>query len=409
MVKDKYLLRLTTAGSVDDGKSTLIGRLLLDSGSLYQDQIKSIENIYLGKETSKVDLALFTDGLKEERELGITIDVAYRYFETPKCKFILADSPGHLEFTRNMITAASTCDVAVLLVDAQAGITEQTRRHAYLTSLLNINTLIICVNKMDLIGWEEDAYSKIVRDINDFLKEMEFEEVVFIPVSALNGDNVVKASTHVSWYKGLPLLQVLENVQVHRAAEKDVNRLPIQLVLEGNIITGKIAQGLFQVNDAVEIMPSGMKTRIKSLRVGDKNLKEASTGMSITMGLEGDVSVQRGEVVLKSTDRSEIRKTLDVRLCWLGDKPAKLSTKYSMHHATNEVFASIENISNEVDMISFQMNTDKSETGANAIVNAQIQTEAPLVFDSYSKNRVMGSFILVDCSSNETVAAGIIL
>ena len=414
-MQKKELLRLTTAGSVDDGKSTLIGRLLLDSGSLYEDQIKSIEKIYLGKEANGIDLALFTDGLKEEREMGITIDVAYRYFETPICKFILADSPGHLEYTKNMVTAASTADAVILLVDAQTGITEQTRRHTYLTSLLNINSLIICVNKMDLVGWDENTYSKIVSDIQEFMLEMNFNELVFIPISGLNGDNVVNPSTTVKWYKGMPLLKTLENIRVSNYL-KNVSRFPVQLSLDNKgkdgknekVFAGQITQGLFRVNDEIEVLPSGLTSQIKSIHVGEKKLEEASSGMSITMELVDDLQIQRGDLIMKPSDKAEMARNIDVKLCWLGLKPAKVGTKYIILHATTEGFARIETISDQVDMNSFTALDENSETGINAIVNARIQTDAPLVFDSYSTNRTMGSFILVDCTSNETVAAGII-
>lgn len=412
--KEKHLLRLTTAGSVDDGKSTLIGRLLLDSGSLYQDQIKSIKEKYLGKDENGIDLALFTDGLKEEREKGITIDVAYRYFETPACKFVLADSPGHLEYTKNMVTAASNADTVILLVDVLAGITEQTRRHAYLASLLCIDSLIICVNKMDLIGWDEDIYLKIVREMEGFLTKISFKKIDFIPVSALNGDNVVHRSTSVKWYKGKPLLKVLENVQA-TSDLKVPSRLSVQFSFavkeKEYLFAGQVSQGAFRVNDTVQIMPSGSTSQIKSIHVGEKKLNEAVSGMSVMMNLSDDIRVHRGNLLLKSSDSDPVvtADIFKVKLCWLGIKPAMLHTNYILIHASAEGLAQIERLSDQVDVNSLTAIGENIETSLNAIVDAQIHTDQPLVFDSYSKDRNLGSFILADPVSNETVAAGIIM
>ncbi|MEX0363101.1 MAG: sulfate adenylyltransferase subunit 1, partial [Allomuricauda sp.] len=343
-LNNSQLLRFTTAGSVDDGKSTLIGRLLYDSKSIFEDQLESIENTSLKKGHDGLDLALFTDGLKDEREQGITIDVAYRYFTTPKRKFIIADTPGHIQYTRNMVTGASTVNAAIILIDARHGVIEQTKRHSFIASLLQIPHLVVCINKMDLVEFKEEVYNDIIKQFQDFSSKLLVKDVRFIPISALLGDNVVNRSENMPWYKGAPLLHTLETIHISSDFNSVDARFPVQTVLrpqrEGFIdyrgYAGRIASGIFRPGEEITVMPSGFTSKIKTIEGPDGELEEAYAPMSISMTLEDDIDIGRGDMIVRSNNKPEPAQDLEVMLCWMNNDPAKPRAKYTLKHTSNE-------------------------------------------------------------------------
>lgn len=417
MLDNNQLLRFTTAGSVDDGKSTLIGRLLYDSKSIFEDQLEAITNTSKKKGHEGVDLALFTDGLRDEREQGITIDVAYRYFTTPKRKFIIADTPGHIQYTRNMVTGASTANVATILIDARHGVIEQTKRHAFIASLLQIPHIIVCVNKMDLVDYSEETYNNIVAQFEDISSKMLVTDVRFIPMSALNGDNVVNKSKNMDWYQGAPMLHTLETMHISSDINKVDARFPVQTVLrpqsEGFIdyrgYAGRVASGIFRKGDEITVMPSGFTSKIKSIDTLDKELEEAYAPMSISITLEDDIDISRGDMIVRSNNKPEASQDIEVMLCWLNNDAAKPRAKYTIKHTSNDQKAMIQEVVYKYNINTLERIKDDKEINMNDICKVKIRTTKPLMVDAYRENRTTGSIILVDDATNETVAAGMIV
>lgn len=417
MLDNNQLLRFTTAGSVDDGKSTLIGRLLYDSKSIFEDQLEAIESTSKKKGHDGVDLALFTDGLRDEREQGITIDVAYRYFTTPKRKFIIADTPGHIQYTRNMVTGASTANAAIILVDARHGVIEQTRRHAFIASLLQIPHVIVCVNKMDLVDHSEDAYNTVIHQFEEFSSKMLVKDVRFIPISALNGDNVVNRSKNMDWYQGAPLLHTLETMHISSDINKVDARFPVQTVLRPQSeshrdyrgYAGRVASGIFRVGDEVTALPSGFTSKIKSIDSFNNSLKEAYAPMSVSICLEDEIDISRGDMIVRSNNKPETVQDIEVMLCWLNNKPAQPRAKYSIRHTSNEQKAMIKEVVYKFDINTLDRIHEDKELKMNDISKVRIRTTKPLMIDGYRENRTTGSVILIDDATNETVAAGMIV
>ena len=416
-IDNNQLLRFTTAGSVDDGKSTLIGRLLYDSKSIFEDQLEAIENTSRKKGHDGVDLALFTDGLRDEREQGITIDVAYRYFTTPKRKFIIADTPGHIQYTRNMVTGASTANAAIILIDARHGVIEQTKRHAFIASLLQIPHVIVCVNKMDLVDFKEDVFSKIVEEFEEFVSKMLIKDVRYIPMSALLGDNVVNRSENMNWYLDAPLLHTLETIHISSDINKIDMRFPVQTILRPQSdefrdyrgYAGRIAGGILRVGDEVTVMPSGFNSVIKAIDSPSGALKEAFAPMSVSVTLEDNIDISRGDMIVRSNNTPEAIQDLEVMLCWLHNNPARPRAKYTIYHTTNEQKAMIREIIYKIDINTLGRDVDDKEIGMNDICKVKIRTTKPLMADTYRVNRTTGSIVLIDETSNETVAAGMIV
>jgi len=417
MIENNQLLRFTTAGSVDDGKSTLIGRLLYDSKSIFEDQLEAIEHTSKRKGHKGVDLALFTDGLRDEREQGITIDVAYRYFTTPKRKFIIADTPGHIQYTRNMVTGASTANAAIILVDARHGVIEQTKRHGFIASLLQIQHIIVCVNKMDLIDFSEETYNDVINQFEKYSSKLLVKDVRFIPISALLGDNVVNRSTNMDWYQGAPLLHTLETLHISSDINKIDARFPIQTVIRPQSesyrdyrgYAGKIASGVFRVGDKITAMPSGFTSKIKSIDTFDAKLKEAFAPMSITMTLEDDIDVSRGNMIVRTNNKPKASQDIEVMLCWLNNETAKPRAKYLIKHTSNQEKAMIKEVIYKIDIKTLERFENNKSLNMNDICKVKIRTTKPLMVDSYRENRTTGSIILVDEMTNETVAAGMIV
>ncbi|QLE02348.1 sulfate adenylyltransferase subunit CysN [Galbibacter sp. BG1] len=416
-IDNNQLLRFTTAGSVDDGKSTLIGRLLFDSKSIFEDQLEAIESTSKKKGHNGVDLALFTDGLRDEREQGITIDVAYRYFTTPKRKFIIADTPGHIQYTRNMITGASTANAAIILVDARHGVIEQTKRHAFIASLLQIPHIIVCINKMDLVEFKEEAYDKIIAQFEEFSSKLLVKDVRFIPISALLGDNVVKRSENMGWYQGAPLLHTLETMHISSDINKVDARFPVQTVLRPQSdehrdyrgYAGRIASGIFRKGDEITVMPSGFTSKIKSIDTFENELEEAYAPMSVSITLEDDIDISRGDMIVRTKNKPESSQDLEVMLCWLNNEAAKPRTKYVVRHTSNEQMAMVKEVIYKIDINTLARSSEDKEMGMNDICKVKLRTTKPLLFDSYRENRNTGSLILVDPATNQTVAAGMIV
>ncbi|WP_426431865.1 sulfate adenylyltransferase subunit CysN [Winogradskyella sp. HB-48] len=418
MLDNNQLLRFTTAGSVDDGKSTLIGRLLYDSKSIFEDQLEAIEHTSKKKGHDGVDLALFTDGLRDEREQGITIDVAYRYFTTPKRKFIIADTPGHIQYTRNMVTGASTANAAIILVDARHGVIEQTRRHAFIASLLQIPHIIVCINKMDLVDFSEEAYEKVINQFEEFSSKLLVKDIRFIPISALLGDNVVNRSTNMQWYQGAPLLHTLETMHISSDINKVDARFPVQTVLRPQSddanrdyrgYAGRIASGVFRPGDEITVMPSGFTSKIKSIDTYNGAVNEAFAPMSVSITLEDDIDISRGDMIVRSNNKPEASQDIEVMLCWLNNSPAKPRAKYTIKHTSNDQKAMIREVVYKIDINTLDRNTDNKELEMNDISKVKIRTTKPLMIDSYRENRTTGSIILVDDATNETVAAGMVV
>ncbi|HOX77132.1 MAG TPA: GTP-binding protein [Bacteroidales bacterium] len=411
------LLRFTTAGSVDDGKSTLIGRLLYDSKSIFEDQLEAVKRASIRKGNEVINLALLTDGLRAEREQGITIDVAYRYFATPKRKFIIADTPGHVQYTRNMVTGASTANAAIILIDARNGVTEQTYRHSYLASLLQIPHLIICVNKMDLMNYSEEVYEKIKQDFGAFAAKLDVKDIQYVPISALNGDNVVEKMNNMPWYEGGTLRYILENVHVASDQNHIDPRFPVQYVIrpisdkyhDYRGYAGRIAGGVFHKGEKVMVLPSGFITTLESIDMYETELNEAYPPMSVTFRLADDLDISRGDMIVRENNVPEISQDIEVMMCWMNEKPMAPGMKYYLRHTTSEVRAMIKEIIYKVDVNTLERMPDGKELRMNEIGRVQLRTTKPLYFDSYRRNRTTGSIILIEEGTFNTVGVGMIV
>ena len=411
------LLRFTTAGSVDDGKPTLIGRLLYDSKNIFEDQIQAVEESSKKRGDDHINLALLTDGLKAEREQGITIDVAYRYFATPKRKFIIADTPGHIQYTRNMVTGASTANLAIILVDARKGIVEQTCRHAFIANLLRIQHVIVAINKMDLVDYDESVYESIVENFKSFSSRLgNFIDVTFIPISALKGDNVVERSTNMSWYSGSTLLYHLESVYIGSDRNHVQARFPVQWVIRPHSdehhdfrgYAGRVAGGVFKPEDEVQVLPSGFTSEIESIHTADGPMDEVFAPFSCSLLLKDDIDVSRGDMIVKINNPPNRGQDIEAMLCWFSDKKMMIRGKYSLRHTTKEVKAIVNDLQYKININTLRKIEDDKEFEMNEIGRVSIRTSAPIYFDSYENNRTTGSFIVVDDMTNETVAAGMI-
>lgn len=411
------LLRFSTAGSVDDGKSTLIGRLLYDSKSIFEDQYDAIKIASEKRGEETVNLALLTDGLKAEREQGITIDVAYRYFSTPRRKFIIADTPGHIQYTRNMVTGASTSNVALILIDARQGVVEQTRRHSIIASLLQIPHLVICINKMDLVDYSQTIYDNIRQDFEGFAAKLDINDVTFIPISALKGDNVVDRSTNMSWYEGATLLYYLENVHIGSDQNFIDTRFPVQYVIrpysddhhDYRGYAGRVAGGVLKKGDQVMILPSGFTSTIEKIDTADGELSEAFPPMSVTILLKDDIDIGRGDMIVRPQNQPEVTQDIDLRICWFNERPLQLRGKYEIRHTSQTARCIIQNIHYKMDVNTLHRNLEDKTVGLNDIARISVRTTKPLFVDAYEKNRITGSVILVDEGTNETVAAGMVI
>ncbi len=417
MADNTELLRFTTAGSVDDGKSTLIGRLLYDSKSIFEDQYELIKETSERRGEEDVNLALLTDGLKAEREQGITIDVAYRYFATPKRKFIIADTPGHIQYTRNMVTGASTANVALVLVDARHGVVEQTRRHSFIASLLQIPHLIVCVNKMDLVDYDEDAFKKVKKDFSNFASKLDINDIEFVPISALKGDNVVNKSENMPWYGGSTLLYYLENVHIASDQNFIDCRFPVQHVIrpynddfhDYRGYAGRMAGGVFKKGDKVMVHPSGFTSTIKKIDTFDGEVESAFPPMSVTLLLEDDIDISRGDMIVRENNQPTMTQDIEVMVCWFNPKAMQLRGKYTLLHTTKEVRCMIKDVRYKLDINTLSRNEDDKNIGMNDIARLVIRTTKPLFVDAYRKNRITGAVIFVDEGTNETVGAGMII
>jgi sulfate adenylyltransferase subunit 1 len=411
------LLRFSTAGSVDDGKSTLIGRLLYDTKSIFEDQLESIEATSQRRGDDYLDLALLTDGLKAEREQGITIDVAYRYFATPRRKFILADTPGHIQYTRNMVTGASTVNLAIILVDARHGVLEQTRRHSFISSLLQIKHLFVCVNKMDLVDYEEEAFERVVEQFQEFSSKLDVPDIQYFPISALRGDNVVEKSEKMPWYQGVPLLYALETVHVGNDLNHVDSRFPVQYVVRPQSdeypdyrgYAGKVAGGVFKPGDEVMVLPSGFTSTVKSIDTMDGSLQEAFAPMSITMTLEDDIDISRGDMIVKPENQAKVGQDIELMVCWMNEKKLVPRGKYRLKHTSRDARCIVKDVRYKVDVNTLHRVEDDKSMGLNDIGRILIRTTVPLMHDGYTRNRSTGSVILIDEFTNETVAAGMII
>jgi sulfate adenylyltransferase subunit 1 len=414
---NNQLLRFTTAGSVDDGKSTLIGRLLYDSKSIFEDQLEAVEASSAKKGFDYVDLSLLTDGLKSEREQGITIDVAYRYFATPKRKFIIADTPGHIQYTRNMVTGASTANLALILIDARKGLVEQTFRHSFIASLLKIPHIIVCVNKMDLVDYDEKVYDRIVEEYKAFSSKLEVSDIQFVPISALAGDNVVNRSDKTNWYQGATLMHMLETVHIESDYNHIDSRFPVQYVVRPHSkeyhdyrgYAGRVAGGIFRPGDDVLVLPSGFNSKIKSIDFGGEKITEAFAPMSVTITLEDEIDISRGDIICKPNNQPQAEQDIDIMLCWMNQRPVNLNTKFYLKHTSREVRGVLKEIQYKLDINSLGRVENVDQLVMNDIARVKLRTAQPLFFDSYRKNRITGSLILVDEGTNETVAAGMIV
>jgi len=410
------LLRFTTAGSVDDGKSTLIGRLLYDSKSIFEDQMEAVKQSSERKGLQHVDLSLLTDGLRSEREQGITIDVAYRYFATPKRKFIIADTPGHIQYTRNMVTGASTANVALVLIDARHGVIEQTCRHSFIASLLKIPHIIVCVNKMDLVDYSEGTFNKVVEQYHEFASKLDIMDIRYIPISALNGDNVVNHSQNMNWYRGASLLDTLETLHIGSDQNHLDARFPVQTVIRPHAdeyhdyrgYAGRIAGGIFRKGDSVTILPSGLTSKIKLIDTFQGPVDEAFPPMSVSICLEDDIDISRGDMIVKNNNQPEVGQDIDALICWMAAKPPRPGAKYYLKSTTREVMAIIKEVVYKIDINTMQRLDQDNDIKMNDMARVRMRTTRPLIFDEYRKNRITGSLILIDETTNETVAAGTI-
>ena len=414
---DMELLRFTTAGSVDDGKSTLIGRLLYDSKSIFEDQMEAVKAASERLGNEEVNLALLTDGLRAEREQGITIDVAYRYFATPKRKFIIADTPGHIEYTRNMVTGASTADAAIILVDARNGIIEQTKRHSYIASLLQLDNVILAVNKMDLVDFSKDVFEKIKSEYQEIANKLKLKNVHYIPISARDGDNVVNRSSKTPWYKGDTLLNLLENLPVKAGIDQLPFRYPVQYVIrpqsdqfhDYRAYAGRLASGSVKVGDKVTILPSFTESTVKAIDEGDKSIQEAFAPQSVAIRLNDNVDISRGDMLVKSDNLPRTDSNISLLVCWLNPKPLSIGAKYIIRHTTDELFGIIKDVYFKVNVNTLENVTDDKTVKMNDIAHIQIKTSKPLKYDLYANNRITGSLVIINEATFETVGAGMIV
>ena len=411
------ILRFTTAGSVDDGKSTLIGRLLYDSKSIFQDQLDAVEASSKNKGFDYVDLSLLTDGLKSEREQGITIDVAYRYFATPKRKFIVADTPGHIQYTRNMVTGASTANLAIILIDARKGMQEQTHRHCFIASLLRIPHAIVCVNKMDLVDYSEAVYDQIVSDFKAFASKLDITDIQFIPISALKGDNVVHKSGQMPWYQGSTLMYHLETVHISSDYNHIDCRFPVQSVIRPHTLdnqdfrgfAGRIDGGVFKPGDRVKTLPSGFVSTIKTIELNGQQIAEAFAPMSVTMTLHDEIDTSRGDMIVRENNSPEVGQDLEVLVTWMGSNPLRARTKVVVKHTTNQCMGMVKELKYKVDINTLHRLLDIDTLAMNDIGRISLRTAKPLFYDVYKKNRQTGSLIIIDAQTNETIGAGMII
>jgi sulfate adenylyltransferase subunit 1 len=417
-MKQKELVRFTTAGSVDDGKSTLIGRLLFDSKMLLQDQLKNIEKASATSGSGEFNLALVADGLKSEREQGITIDVAHLYFTTQKRKFIIADTPGHIQYTRNMVTGASTANVAVILIDASKGIQEQTKRHAFIASLLQIPHIVFCINKMDLINWDENGFENVKNELEIFSQKLRVSDISYIPISALSGDNIVDRSTNMDWYKGQTLLYYLENVHVASDYNLTDVRLPIQMVIRANQnqvdefrgYAGKISGGVLRKGDDVMLLPSGFESKVVDIYVGDQQIDEAFPPQTVVISLQDDLDLGRGDMIVRKNNMPRSVQQFELMLCWFDQAETLCNTKkYIIRHTTNEAKCIITEIRYKMDINTLHRLTDDKTINMNDIARVSVKTTKALFVDPYHRNRETGSIILIDPFNNKTVAAGMVI
>ena len=413
----KSLLRFTTAGSVDDGKSTLIGRLLYDSKSIFEDQMDHIvqSGKRLGRE--ELDLSLLTDGLRAEREQGITIDVAYRYFATPVRKFIIADTPGHIQYTRNMVTGASTADLAVILIDSRKGVLEQTIRHSYIASLLDIRHIIFCINKMDMVNWSEQQFNNIKYDLGSLANKLKISDVHYIPISAKYGDNVVDRSTNMPWYTGKTFLDLIETIEIKKIKNSENKRFPVQTIIRPHTsefhdyrgYAGRVAEGIFRPGDEVTVLPSLQKSKIKSIDVLGKTLSETIPGDSVAISLEDQIDISRGDMLVSPDDLPVISQDIDLMICWFNNLPLETGRKYLIKINCNEAGCIVKSVNYRMNINTLEHDTDNLTVNINDIAHITIKTSKPVFFDSYTKNNVTGSMVFIDEGTNETVAAGMIV
>ncbi len=414
---DMQLLRFTTAGSVDDGKSTLIGRLLYDSKSIFEDQMEAIELSSKKKGDEHVNLALLTDGLRAEREQGITIDVAYRYFATPRRKFIIADTPGHIQYTRNMVTGASTANLAIILIDARNGVIEQTLRHTYIASLLQIPHIIVCINKMDLVDYKEEIYDKIQMEFMKFAPKLDVKDIQFLPISALNGDNVVERSNNMDWYKGATLMHILEHIYIAGDQNHIDARFPVQYVIRPQSkefhdyrgYGGRIDGGIFSVGDKITILPSGLESVIKSIDTLNEKIETAFAPQSIAMTIEDDIDISRGDMIVKTNNIPRQSQDITAMICWFNEKQLMTRGKYILKHTSKYVKCIVKDIKFKMDINTLERNYKDKQVKMNDIARISFRTTKPLLYDPYRKNRNTGSFILINQGTNETVGAGMII
>jgi sulfate adenylyltransferase subunit 1 len=410
------LLRFITAGSVDDGKSTLIGRLLYDSKSIMADQLEAIGKQSKNKQNGEIDLALLTDGLRAEREQGITIDVAYKYFSTPKRKFIIADAPGHIQYTRNMVTGASNADLIIILVDARNGVVEQTRRHSIIASLLKIPHIVVAINKMDLVNYSQDVFNNIVIDYSAIANSLSFNEVSYVPISALDGDNIVDRSKSMRWYTGESLLHLLENIEVDRDVNLHDARFPVQYIIRPQTdelhdfrgYAGRITSGIYRKGDQVTILPSGLKSTIKSVQINGEEVEEAFAPQSVTLLLEDDIDISRGDLIVKNDNPPKVAQELEMLLCWMDNKPLLPGNKYLLQINSKTVKAVVKQIEYKLDVNTLQKNSAVDHAVLNDVVYARIKTASPVAYDSYGDLRQNGGAILIDETSYVTVGACIL-
>jgi len=410
------LLRFITAGSVDDGKSTLIGRLLYDSKNILVDQLQALEKSTKNRTDGSVDLALLTDGLRAEREQGITIDVAYRYFTSPKRKFIIADAPGHVQYTRNMITGASNANLIIILIDARQGVVEQTRRHSIIASLLKIPHVVVAINKMDLVQYSQDVFNNIVIDYANVAKQLGLKDITYVPISALNGDNIVDRSERIGWYEGKPLLEFLEDVELNNDINLDDARFQVQFVIRPQTeelhdyrgYAGKIISGVYKVGDKVKVLPANIESTISKLEIGGKEADEVFAPQSVTIRLSDDIDISRGDTIAKADNLPQVSNELEVLLCWLDDKPLQTGNKYLLQHNSRLVKAVVKQIEYKLDVNTLQQQAVDGNVKLNEVVKATIKTASPLVYDAYDKLNANGSAILIDETGNSTVAAVLI-
>ncbi|MDX9697898.1 MAG: sulfate adenylyltransferase subunit CysN [Bacteroidales bacterium] len=414
---DMELLRFTTAGSVDDGKSTLIGRLLYDSKAIFEDQLESIERASNKKGEEGINLALLTDGLRAEREQGITIDVAYRYFATPKRKFIIADTPGHIQYTRNMVTGASTANVAIILIDARNGVIEQTLRHAFIASLLQIPHIFVCVNKMDLVDYAESTFESIKEDFERISTKLDVHDIRFIPISAKLGDNVVDRSKNMDWYDGPTLMYLLENIYIASDTNHTDARFPVQYVIrpmrdeyhDYRGYAGRVAGGIFKKGDKVKVLPSGLTSQIKSIDIFEGNIEEVFAPQSVTITLDDDIDISRGDMIVKEDSMPLISQDIELMICWFNERPLVLGGKYILKHTTSDLRCVIREVKYKLNVNTLESNETEKRIGLNDIARITIKTTKPIFYDSYRKNRITGSVIFIEEGTNETVGAGMII